>query len=411
MKKIIMFTGGVETLEFFSGELANYYEKQGYEIFWYNLLLSGYNIQSLMEYYENNKNDNIYAITFNFEGLEGEEGLYREDGWNFWDYSGIKVINIVVDHPLYYHKYLQQRPKNYCQVNIDEVHIQFMKRFYPDIEVHFIMSAGTEININREIIKDKDYLPVKDRNIDVIFTGNYTPKYILRNKINNMEQDYIDFYENALERLIDNPHMTIDKLSEMCLKEEFADLTDSQLNDCMPSMMYVDLSVRFHYRQLAIRALVDSGITLHTYGAGYNYIDCRHPENIIQNGGVNSKKCLDMISQSKLSLNVMPWFKNGVHDRIFNSSLNGAVSITDSSEHIDKIFTDGEDILLYDLEMLRDYEKSGYDENVVKPFTDRIKNLLEDEDKLQQMADRAYKLTHKKHSWENRAVELDKLMN
>lgn len=52
-----------------------------------------------MHYYNNQCNEQLYAITFNFEGLEGEEGLYNNDGWNFWDYSGVTVINIVVDHP------------------------------------------------------------------------------------------------------------------------------------------------------------------------------------------------------------------------------------------------------------------------------------------------------------------------
>ena len=68
-------------------------------------------------------------------------------------------------------------------------------------------------------------------------------------------------------------------------------------------------------------------------------------------GGDNSQKCHDMLSQSKISLNVMPWFKNGIHDRIFNSCLNGAVSLSDSSIYIDELFTDRQNIILYDLNM------------------------------------------------------------
>ena len=69
----------------------------------------------------------------------------------------------------------------------------------------------------------------------------------------------------------------------------------------------------------------------------------------------------------------MPWFKNGIHDRIFNSCLNGAVSLSDSSIYIDELFTDRQNIILYDLNMLRDYELSGYDLNITKPLTDYIK--------------------------------------
>ena len=175
-------------------------------------------------------------------------------------------------------------------------------------------------------------------------------------------------------------------------------------------MMYVDLSVRFHYRQLVIRMLADSGIKLNTYGSGYNYIECNHPENIIMHGGVNSQKCLDMISQSKISLNVMPWFKNGIHDRIFNSCLNGAVSLSDSSIYIDELFTDRQNIILYDLNMLRDYELSGYDLNITKPLTDYIKELLADDNKLQAIADNAYSLCHNRHDWKNRASIIEALL-
>ena len=53
MKRIIMFKGGVETLEFFSVEIAEYLESKGYEIFWYNLLLSKNSFNELMHYYNN----------------------------------------------------------------------------------------------------------------------------------------------------------------------------------------------------------------------------------------------------------------------------------------------------------------------------------------------------------------------
>ena len=422
MKHIIMFKGGVETLEFFSVEIAEYFEQIGHKIFWYNLLLSENSFEELLDYYNAHKEDEFSAITFNFEGLEGEAGLYQRDkstdglynqhtqGWNFWDYSGIKVINIVVDHPLYYHRYLSDRPHNYVQIDIDRIHIDYMKSFYPDVRTYFIPSAGTEVNKDRRAYKEAVYMPIGDRPMDIIFTGNYTPKHILRKRIDNMEQDYIDFYENVLEDLTAHPHMTIDEVAQKHLREEFADITQKQLLDCMPSMMYVDLNVRFHYRELAIRALVDSGLKVHTYGEGYNYIQCRHPENIIKHGSADSQQCLDKISQAKISLNVMPWFKAGAHDRVFNSCLNGAVSLTDSSAYLDEIFTDGENILFYDLNMLRDYETSGYNPKLIEPMIQRLKALLMDNDRLQQIADNAYRICRNNHCWDNVAERLEDIL-
>ena len=37
MAKIIMFKGGVETLTYFSQELAEYFRAKGHDIFWYDL--------------------------------------------------------------------------------------------------------------------------------------------------------------------------------------------------------------------------------------------------------------------------------------------------------------------------------------------------------------------------------------
>ncbi|MGN0328859.1 MAG: glycosyltransferase [Lachnospira sp.] len=417
MKNVIMFRGGVETLEFFSVEISSYLTEQGYNVIWYNLLLEEISFHSLMDYYEKNKEDEFITFTFNFEGIAGEKGLYQgydnvipeNTKWNFWDYANVKVYNMVVDHPLYYHKYIAMRPKNYYQIDIDRQHVDYMKRFFPEVEnVMFVPLGGTELNLEGRISIDSPYMAIKERPIDVIFTGNFTPKRILRKHLNNMEQEYIDFYENALERLIHNPDKTIDELAMECLKEQFPHITDLQLRECMPNMMYVDLAVRFHYRELAVKALADSGIKIHTYGAGFNMMNLKHPENIIENGGVNSGKCLDMISQSKISLNIMPWFKRGIHDRILNSCLNGAVSLTDSSEMIEELFKDDHSIILYDLKMLRDYEKSGYDEKVVSQMTDRVKNLLESPDKLQSIADNAYNLCHNKHSWRERAEQIFK---
>ena len=401
MKHVIMFKGGVETLEFFSVEISRYLPEDEYDVFWYDLFMSESSFVHLLEIYNTHKDEEFVVLTFNFEGLEGETGLYQKLNWNFWDYSGIKVVNIVVDHPLYYHKYLATRPQNYVQIDIDKVHMEYMNRFYPDVKTLFMASAGTEVNKDRKAYEKGVYIPVKDRPMDIIFTGNYTPKHILRKQIDNLEQDYIDFYEKVLSDIINHPDMTIDEAVEKHLREEFIDLTDEQLCNCMPGMMYADLNVRFHYRELAIRALVDSGLKVNTYGEGYNYIVCEHPENIIQHGSANSQQCLDNISQAKISLNVMPWFKKGAHDRVFNSCLNGAVCLTDSSSYLDEIFTDGKDILFYDLNMLKDYEMSGYDYKVIEPMIKRVRELLMDDTALQSIADNAYELCRMEHTWEN----------
>lgn len=408
MKRLILFKGGVETLEFFTEQMAAVWEKMGCSVFWYNLMLQQASSSALVEFFKAHSSDEWYMFTFNFEGIAGEAGLYRDDGWNFWDWAGVKVVNVVVDHPLYYNKYIRKHPEKYIQFDIDEMHVAYMKRFFPEVHTEYMLTAGTELNYNRCIMPDKNYLSMKERPIDIIFTGNYTPKRILRKHLDNMDDEYIDFYEGVLSYLIDNPSETIDAAAENALRREFPDITDEQLVDCMPNMMYADLAVRFHYRELAIRALADSGLKIHTYGAGYNYIECNHHENIIEHGGVDSKVCLDMISQAKISLNVMPWFKMGAHDRVFNTMLNGGVALTDASLFYENTFADGENVLFYSLEDLRDYEKSGYDECIAARITDKVKCALADTKHLQEIADSGYECCKGRHSWIERAVVIEK---
>ena len=39
MKRLILFKGGVETLEFFTEQMVAVWEKMGCSVFWYNLML------------------------------------------------------------------------------------------------------------------------------------------------------------------------------------------------------------------------------------------------------------------------------------------------------------------------------------------------------------------------------------
>jgi hypothetical protein len=231
----------------------------------------------------------------------------------------------------------------------------------------------------------------------VIFTGNYTPPAEFEKFICHMDQDYIDFYHSLVEEAIRNPNILIENLAEQRLQEELGILTDEQISQCMPNMMFVDLSVRFYYRAQVIRQLIDHGVRVDVYGAGWELLDCHHPENLIVHGNVDSQKCLDMISQAKISINVMPWFKNGAHDRIFNSMLNGAVCVSDGSIYLYEQFEDNRELAVYSLEKIG--ELPGL-----------VQQLLENPGKMQQMADCAYEKCIYSHTWRHRTTDIIEMM-
>ena len=85
----------------------------------------------------------------------------------------------------------------------------------------------------------------------------------------------------------------------------------------------------------------------------------------------------------------MPWFKDGAHDRIFNTMLNGSVCVTDSSKYLDEVLTE-EDVAFYSLKEL-------------DQLPGIVKGLLSNPKKMQEIADHGYTTALEQHSWAKRA--------
>ena len=116
---------------------------------------------------------------------------------------------------------------------------------YSTYASQFIQDLSRNVEYITTDVENKSRFILSDSSIQNMLTAEHqNPSYnnILQQAKEEitrliMEQDYIDFYESALERLIMSPDLTIDELSEMCLKEEFPEITDEQLANCMPPMM------------------------------------------------------------------------------------------------------------------------------------------------------------------------------
>ena len=55
-------------------------------------------------------------ITFNFIGLGGEEAFVWGKGETIWEAMPVKCLNLLVDHPLYYHKYLEKKTSGHDRI-------------------------------------------------------------------------------------------------------------------------------------------------------------------------------------------------------------------------------------------------------------------------------------------------------
>lgn len=383
-EKVVMFINGIETQGYFSMQIGKALKKAGKSIFYYDYWEEEKSFEELQKFIEPEK---TIMITFNFHGLEEGEVFYNKNGTIFWDIYHIPCFNIVVDHPLYYHKFLQKLPEQYYQISIDRYHEKYMKKYWENVALGpFLPLAGTKI-------AGTDRIPIEKRPIDVIITGNYTPPETFQKYIERIDEEYTRFYMEIINDLLENEDKTIEQAAEEHLQNEIPGITHEEIRETIGNLTFIDLYVRFFLRGEVIRQLADSGIAVHTCGKGWELLKCEHHENIIEHGGMDSAQCLEMIAKSKISINVMPWFKDGAHDRIYNSLLNGAICISDGSIYLREHFTDRMDICFYK-------------QTETEKIPELVKTLLADEKRMQNMADAGYQNAVNGHTWENYAQRL-----
>lgn len=389
MKKLLFFTGDIETQGYFSLQIAKAMETLGHEIFIYDLSRPWESTEKFFRFFEE---DNTVLINFNFHGMSGEEYFLDENGTMMWEALRIPSYNIVVDHPMYYHHFLEKVPSNYHHISIDKNHEAYMHRFFPEIENGpFLPLAGTEL------YPQKSNVPIVYRKYDVTMVGNYCKPSTFDKYITRIDDEYTAFYYGMIDDLLENTWKTVEEVAEAHLQAELGEISEKELKKVMAALTFIDLYVRYTFRGRAVQELVDAGIPIYVFGDGWELLECQHPENLKIMNNLNSEGCLKKLRQTKLSLNVMPWFKNGAHDRIFNSMLNGAVCLTDSSIYLDEILHDNEDCSMYSLSRM-------------EKLPEIVEELLKDPVRMQRIANNGYEMARAGHTWAQRAMVLHKLI-
>lgn len=382
MKRIVMMEGGVETLAYFSHQMAKEFERMGYAVFFYDLKHEEQSARKLRKFL---KMRETVLVTFNFQGLEKEPGVYREGVGYIWDTYQMPCFNIAADHPYFYHEHLGELPKDYRHISIDRFQEQYFKEFYPEFShIGFIPLAGTELCDGAG--QEKIY--------EVIFTGNYTELSFFEPYIHWINDEYAAFYQGIIDELIEKPCRTVEEVALAHCEREMGREPNDQLRIALSKMIFIDLYVRNYWRGKAVRTLVNAGIPVHVVGKGWEELeDVRHPECLKLHPQTDSVTCLGMLADAKVSLNVMPWFKDGAHDRVFNSILNGAVCVTDPSRYLEEELHEGEGVCYVALQDM-------------DALPEKVKDLLQNDSGRNEIVRRGRAIVEQKHTWAQRAKTL-----
>lgn len=395
MKRIVMVVGGVETLEYFSYQMGKTFAKVGYLVFYYDLKDETVSAKRLRKFIRTGE---TALVTFNFEGLEKEPGVYREGIGYVWDEYRIPCYNIAADHPYYYHDRLVDLPKEYHHISIDKFQEKYFKEFYPEFHhLGFLPLAGTELSEQRIVAENDGTSEPAENNryMDIIMTGNYTPPSFCEKHIHWINEEYAAFYQGIINDLIANPNQTVEAAELAACEREMGHTPYDEIRIAMHRMIFIDLYVRNYWRGEAVKALVDAGMKVDVFGKGWDELECEHPENLHIHPQTTSLACLQHLQHAKVSLNVMPWFKDGAHDRVFNSILNGAVCVSDKSKYLCEELKQEEGVCYCDLKNIAEL-----------PYI--VQDLLQNENKMQDIVSKGIEKVRKYHTWDARAKQIIK---
>ncbi len=381
--QLVLFHSELDTLNLFSDQLKKGFELLGYEIFEFNLRQSALSLGRLYDFIQ--KGSVTAMIGFNMPFF----GMQLSTGENVWEVLDIPCVNILVDHPYWYHDILMRTPQVGVVLTIDRKHSQYVERFYPHIPFTGFLPHGGAC-------AEGELKPVAERTIDVLYAGSLYADYAVSQK-----PDFARFpfpaekiCQDSIAWLFAHPEDTIESVVEGQLLQNDVVLSDEELRQFISSCVYIERVVSSYYREKVVGAVAKAGISITLYGDGWSDCDWIRLPNVSYGGRISPEEVLKKMEDSKIVLNTMPWFKDGSHERIFNAMLRGAVVVSETSVYLDEILPD----------------------NVWVPFTlsqeslaalpKRMSELLSDKERLQSIASEGYRLAASKHTWQARAQEL-----
>lgn len=314
------------------------------------------------------------------------------DGIKFHDLIVGPKYDIVLDHPIGMKDYADNVPRNYYLLSHDRNYLSFANRYYKKIKGTFYFPpAGTYV------FGEAGGVPVK-KQYDVTFIGSYrdyrtrlatmyalprTYRFLCARLIHIIRQSPNDSAETALQKVL-----------------QFYDITlsDSEFVNLFYGMRVVYSCIASYYREKVVCVLLDAGVSLHVYGDSWEKAPFAGNSFLVRHPALNVAESLWVMRQSRISLNIMTWHKDGLTERILNAMLCCSAVLSDRSTRLEEDFTDGEDILLFDLARL-------------EALPSYVKSLLASPGRLDEIAKRGFRRATEKHLWIHRARELLSLIH
>lgn len=310
----------------------------------------------------------------------------EKDGNFVHDKIAAPKYHFVFDHPIWLENHLRQVPKRLTVLTPDGNYARFVEQYFCH-PARFFPPAGQE----RE-------MECGARIYDISFLGTYGDG-LLKDMITLRGQDrkkahMLNRYVIYLRKYIDEPP---ERVFDRMLQYYGIHYGRDEWIEQFHSVRWVVLKLASYYRKKVVETLLLAGISLHVFGDSWKNCPLRKYSELICHEEAIGEQALEVYRKSKMSLNVMTWHKDGFTERIANAMLQKSVVVTDRTDYLEKNFVNGKELLTFDLREL-------------KALPGRIKALLSDEPRQEQIAKAGYRKAIERHTWHQRAKELLELI-
>lgn len=294
-------------------------------------------------------------------------------------------FNLILDHPIWLKKQLQNVPSKYYVLTHDENYRCFVEQYYPKVKKAYLFPpAGqqTEFNLERQNKKyELSFIGTYGnyrKKCEVIYKSNRNIRYLANRFLLYLRQNTELTAEAALEKTLSYYGIELEK--EVFLRLFY-------------EMRSVIQCVMYYYREKVIETLLKAKIKIDIWGESWEAAPMAADPYLIIHKEVSSCESMQVFRESKVSLNVMAWHKGGFTERMANIMLSGAVLLTDETTYSPQELADGRNCLMFSLKELN-------------MLPDKVLCLLKDEGHRRKVAEEGYRYAKEFHTWEQRAERL-----
>jgi len=379
-RSIVLFKGQsrYDVLRYFVDYLSEGFVELGYETKIVDFLQDDFS-NDLVKVFENN--DVLSVVSFNAIGCD-----LRIDQKSLYDYLNIPFVAFMVDHPMYHISRLNSNISKMIITCVDKSHIDYIQGIMNlDKTLAFIPHAGIPKRLSL------DTKPAEDRSIDILFCGSFENPNEIRRKwkegVGGWLSEFIDYF---VEYILQFEYISYTEAFFDILKNNDIFLNKDNINKLFSLLPLIDKFIRAYRRAGIIDELAD--FNLHIYGNGWSDF-IKNPLHLKVYDSVDYNRVIELMKDSKIVLNINPFFPYGSHERVFSAMQCGAVVASDKNGYLLREFKDKENIIFY--------EWSNIDN-----FKSVLSNLLLNTDKLNLIATSGKKIVEEKHLWVNRAQKI-----